>query len=219
MGGNPDGRRSPVSVRLGGTPPIINKGGRPKGIPNEVTPAVAGIILQMKAETKKVAHIARELNPSRQTVYEVLQRAGGRRRYRVSRPETRLQKAWGRSHHPASVLAFVPSCLLQRRRRKSRTRRPARRAVWAGAFDLDAGGRKKLRRRAADSAKRLDEGSYFAAFPPTNPSALAFPQWTPEGESVSANPAPLAAIAIPPLQHSRTHRHRRNLLCGNLVSR
>jgi DNA-binding NarL/FixJ family response regulator len=29
------------------------------------------MILQMKAEQKKVAHIARELNLSRQTVYEV----------------------------------------------------------------------------------------------------------------------------------------------------
>ncbi len=61
-------------VRAGGTPPVINKGGRPKGIPNKVTPTVAGMILQMKAE-KKVAVIARELNLSRQTVYEVLRRA------------------------------------------------------------------------------------------------------------------------------------------------
>jgi DNA-binding phage protein len=30
------------------------------------------MILQMKAEQKKVAYIARELNLSRQTVYEVL---------------------------------------------------------------------------------------------------------------------------------------------------
>ena len=56
-------------------PPVINKGGRPKGIPNKVTPTVAGMILQMKTEKKKVAVIARELNLSRQTVYEVLRRA------------------------------------------------------------------------------------------------------------------------------------------------
>jgi len=62
-------------VKAGGTPPPVNKGGRPKGIPNKVTPTVAGMILQMKAEKKKVALIARALNLSRQTVYEVLKRA------------------------------------------------------------------------------------------------------------------------------------------------
>ncbi len=62
-------------IRAGGTPPVVNKGGRPKGIPNKVTPTVATMILQMKRERKKVAHIARELNLSRQTVYEVLRRA------------------------------------------------------------------------------------------------------------------------------------------------
>ncbi len=62
-------------IKAGGTPPVINKGGRPKGIPNKVTPTVAGMILQMKGETKKETHIARELNLSRQTVYEVLRRA------------------------------------------------------------------------------------------------------------------------------------------------
>jgi DNA-binding NarL/FixJ family response regulator len=39
-----------------------------------VTPTVEKMILQMKGEGKKVAHIARELNLSRQTVYEALQR-------------------------------------------------------------------------------------------------------------------------------------------------
>ncbi len=62
-------------VKAGGTPPPVNKGGRPRGIPNKVTPTVAGMILQMKAEKKKVTLIARELNLSRQTVYEVLRRA------------------------------------------------------------------------------------------------------------------------------------------------
>ncbi len=28
-------------IKAGGTPPVINKGGRPKGIPNKVTPTVA----------------------------------------------------------------------------------------------------------------------------------------------------------------------------------
>jgi DNA invertase Pin-like site-specific DNA recombinase len=51
---------------------VVNKGGRPKGTPNKVTPTVARMIVQMKAERKKVAHIAREMNLSRQTVYEVL---------------------------------------------------------------------------------------------------------------------------------------------------
>jgi hypothetical protein len=37
-----------------------------------LTPTVPGMILQMKAERKKVAHLARELNLSKQTVYEVL---------------------------------------------------------------------------------------------------------------------------------------------------
>lgn len=62
-------------IRAGGTPPPINKGGRPKGIPNKITPTVATMILQMKAEKKKVTMIARELNLSRQSVYEVLRRA------------------------------------------------------------------------------------------------------------------------------------------------
>ncbi len=62
-------------IQAGGTPPVVNKGGRPKGIPNKVTPTVQTMILQMKAERKKVAMIARELNLSRQTVYEVLRRA------------------------------------------------------------------------------------------------------------------------------------------------
>ncbi len=51
------------------------EGGRPKGIPNKVTPTVETMILKMKSEKKKVAMIARELNLSRQTVYEVLRRA------------------------------------------------------------------------------------------------------------------------------------------------
>jgi hypothetical protein len=32
-------------IQAGGTPPVINKGGRPKGIPNKVTPTVATMIL------------------------------------------------------------------------------------------------------------------------------------------------------------------------------
>jgi DNA invertase Pin-like site-specific DNA recombinase len=62
-------------IRAGGTPPVVNKGGRPKGIPQKVTPTVATMILKMKAEKRKVAVIARELRLSRQTVYEVLKRA------------------------------------------------------------------------------------------------------------------------------------------------
>jgi DNA invertase Pin-like site-specific DNA recombinase len=62
-------------LKAGGTPPVINKGGRPKGIPNKVTPTVQTMILKMKGEKKQVALIARELNLSRQTVYEVLKRA------------------------------------------------------------------------------------------------------------------------------------------------
>ncbi len=62
-------------IKSGGTPPPVNKGGRPKGIPNKVTPTVEKVILSMKAEKKKVAVIARELRLSRQTVYEVLKRA------------------------------------------------------------------------------------------------------------------------------------------------
>jgi DNA invertase Pin-like site-specific DNA recombinase len=62
-------------IKAGGTPPVVNKGGRPRGIPNKVTPTVATMILQMKAEKKKIAVIARELNLSRQTVYDVLRRA------------------------------------------------------------------------------------------------------------------------------------------------
>ena len=38
-------------------------------------PTVQTMILKMKGEKKKVALIARELNLSRQTVYEVLRRA------------------------------------------------------------------------------------------------------------------------------------------------
>jgi len=62
-------------IKAGGTPPVINKDGRPKGIPNKVTATVETMILNMKTEKRKVAHIARELNLSRQTVYEVLRRA------------------------------------------------------------------------------------------------------------------------------------------------
>ena len=62
-------------IKAGGTPPVVNKGGRPKGIPNKVTPTVQTMILQIKREKKKVTVIARELNLSRQTVYEVLKRA------------------------------------------------------------------------------------------------------------------------------------------------
>ncbi len=62
-------------IKSGGTPPVVNKGGRPKGIPQKVTPTVATMILKMKAEKKKVTHISKELRLSRQTVYEVLKRA------------------------------------------------------------------------------------------------------------------------------------------------
>lgn len=62
-------------VRAGGTPPPVNKGGRPRGTPNKVTPTVAAMVLRMKAEKVKVAHISKELRLSRQTVYEVLRRA------------------------------------------------------------------------------------------------------------------------------------------------
>ncbi len=63
-------------IKAGGTPPpVVNKGGRPKGIPQKVTPTVEKMILSMKAEQRKVAVIARELRLSRQTVYEVLKRA------------------------------------------------------------------------------------------------------------------------------------------------
>ncbi len=62
-------------VKAGGTPPVVNKGGRPRGIPQKVTPTVERMILSMKAEKRKVAVIARELRLSRQTVYEVLKRA------------------------------------------------------------------------------------------------------------------------------------------------
>ncbi len=61
-------------IKAGGMPPPVNKGGRPRGIPNKVTPTVASMILQRKAERKKVALIAKELNLSRQTVYDVLRR-------------------------------------------------------------------------------------------------------------------------------------------------
>jgi DNA invertase Pin-like site-specific DNA recombinase len=62
-------------IKAGGTPPPVNKGGGPRGIPNKVTPTVAGMILKVKAEKKEVTVIARELNLSRQTVYDVLRRA------------------------------------------------------------------------------------------------------------------------------------------------
>ncbi|HEX4612569.1 MAG TPA: recombinase family protein [Urbifossiella sp.] len=64
-------------VNAGGTPPMVNKGGRPKGIPVKVTPTVEKMVVAMKGERRPVAHIARELNLSRQTVYEVLRRREG----------------------------------------------------------------------------------------------------------------------------------------------
>jgi DNA invertase Pin-like site-specific DNA recombinase len=51
---------------------VVNIGGRPKGTPNKVTPTVASMIVKMKAEKVPVACIGRELNLSRQTIYEVL---------------------------------------------------------------------------------------------------------------------------------------------------
>lgn len=62
-------------MKAGRTPPVVNKVGRPKGIPQKVTPTVATMILKMKADQVKVAHISNELRLSRQTVYEVLKRA------------------------------------------------------------------------------------------------------------------------------------------------
>jgi DNA invertase Pin-like site-specific DNA recombinase len=59
-------------IKAGGTPPVVNKGGRPKGTPNKVTTTVASMIVRMKADKVPVARIGRELNLSRQTVYEVL---------------------------------------------------------------------------------------------------------------------------------------------------
>lgn len=57
------------------TTPPLNKGGRPRGIPQKVTPTVEKMILKMKTEKVKVAHISKELRLPRQTVYEVLKRA------------------------------------------------------------------------------------------------------------------------------------------------
>ena len=57
-----------AGIKAGGTPQPMNQSSRLKGIPNKVTPSVAGMLLQMRAEQKKVAHIARELNLSRQTM-------------------------------------------------------------------------------------------------------------------------------------------------------
>jgi DNA invertase Pin-like site-specific DNA recombinase len=62
-------------IKAGGVPPVANKNRRPEGIPNKVTPSLQTMLLQMKGERKKVARITRELNVSRQTVYEVLRRA------------------------------------------------------------------------------------------------------------------------------------------------
>lgn len=72
-------------VKAGGTPPKVNRGGRPKGIPQKVTPTVEKMVRVMKGEGRKVAHIARELNLSRQTVYEVMRRGGGTSPARVQR--------------------------------------------------------------------------------------------------------------------------------------
>src|SRR5579885_3889213 len=47
-------------IKAGGTPPPVNKGGRPKGIPTKVTPTVAGMILKITAEWQKMTQIARE---------------------------------------------------------------------------------------------------------------------------------------------------------------
>jgi len=130
-------------LKAGGTPPVINKGGRPRGIPNKVTPTVASMILQMKAERKKMTVIARELNLSRQTVYEVLRRAWRRRHCGVAPTEIEVRKVEVRFHQPAPVSAFVPPSLLQRRRCKSRAGRPARRGGtgWVFSSGTPAGGK------------------------------------------------------------------------------
>ncbi|MBN9521935.1 hypothetical protein J0H58_26035 [bacterium] len=52
--------------KAGGTPPVVNKGGRPKGIPVKVTLMVKKRVVPMKGKRKPVAHIPRELNLSRQ---------------------------------------------------------------------------------------------------------------------------------------------------------
>jgi hypothetical protein len=51
-------------IKAEGTP-LVNNGGRPKCIPNKVTPTVDGMILKMKALKKNVTLIARNLNLSR----------------------------------------------------------------------------------------------------------------------------------------------------------
>src|SRR5579875_472255 len=55
-----------------------------------------------------------------------------------------MQKAWGRSHQPAPAVAFVPPCLLQRRRCKSR----AGRTLLLGLYTVGSGGTKKPRKSA-----------------------------------------------------------------------
>ena len=67
--------RIEATIKADGTPPVGNKGGTSKGIPNHVTPAVAGMNPEIKAEKKKIVIIARELNLSRQAAYDVLRRA------------------------------------------------------------------------------------------------------------------------------------------------
>lgn len=40
-------------IKAGGTPPVVNKGGRPKGTPNKVTPTVAKMIVQIRQRRRR----------------------------------------------------------------------------------------------------------------------------------------------------------------------
>jgi hypothetical protein len=106
-----------------------------------MTPTLAGMILQMKAEKKKVASIARELNLSRQTMYDVLRRASSGRHCRFSPGLIGRNKVWAWFHHRVRWTTDAPE-FLPRRRCKGRAGRPAPAAVWPGIFVTDSGGGK-----------------------------------------------------------------------------
>ena len=88
--------------------PVGRQHGRPRGIPQKVTPTVATMILSMKAEKKKKgAHIARELRLSRQTIYEGLTAYP----YKVSPKRTRRAKPGRANPTPAPVEHLHPDFL------------------------------------------------------------------------------------------------------------
>jgi hypothetical protein len=118
----------------------VNKGGRPKGIPNKVTPTVQTMIINQDEGREEEDH------PHRQGVEPVqadrVRRAAAGMRMKALQSlmaGNSAAKSLGPVPSPGPGARLRTTLLLQRRRCKSRAGRPARRGVWAGAFVMNSG--------------------------------------------------------------------------------